>query len=284
MLQAPRPPRAPSPSAQPFDFATIQKVGSKSPDRIGLHSVEGFGKTSFAAQAPSPLFLMARGETGLLTLIKNGQLPETPYVPEFQNWTTFLQALDALRTQEHPYKTLVIDAAGGFERLCHEHVCEVSFRGDWTESGFASYGKGADVSIPEWISMLSILDKIREEKRVGIILLAHTKVKTFKNPEGPDYDRYMVDMNEKTWGVTHKWLDLVLFGNFITEVVKEKGTNRAKGKGGSDRILYTTRSAAYDAKNRHGLPDEIECGNSAAEAWTNFVAAMKAGKEHKEAA
>ena len=43
--------------------------------------------------------------------------------------------------------------------------------------------------------------------------------------------------------------------------------------------MYTERSAAYDAKNRLGLPGEIEMGNSAAEAWAEFMAAIKAGRE-----
>lgn len=284
MLPTPRLSKAPSPVVPQFDPASISSGGSDAPDRVGLHAVEGFGKTSFGAMAPSPIFLMACGETGLLTLIKNGQLPDTPHAPEFHSWQEYLAALNWLLVGDHKHKTAVLDAAGGFERLCHKHVCEVSFRGDWTENGFASYGKGADVAIPEWVAMLALLDKLRNERKMGIVLLAHTKVKTFKNPTGPDFDRYQVDMNEKTWGVTHKWLDLVLFGNFVTETFKEKGQSRAKGKGGSERVLYSTRSAAYDAKNRHGLPEEIDCGGSYIETWENFVAALKAGKVNKEAA
>lgn len=280
----PRSPRPASPAPPLYDLTQIKSSGPKLPNRVILQGVEGWGKTSFGAQAPAPLFLMARGETGLCTLIEAGQLPETPYLPAFEGWTEYLRALDALRTEAHDFKTICLDAAGGFERLCFEHVCEVSFNGDWTERGFASYGKGPDVALPEWISMLTRLDRIREERKCAIVLLAHSKVKTFKNPEGPDYDRYTVDLNEKIWGVTHKWADMVLFANFLTEAVKEKGALRAKAKGGRERVIYTTRSAAYDAKNRHGLPEEIDGGSSAAEAWANFVAALKAGREQKEAA
>lgn len=47
-----------------------------------------------------------------------------------------------------------------------------------------------------------------------IFALCHTKVKPFKNPLGPHYDRFQPDMHEKTWGLSHKWADAVLFGNF----------------------------------------------------------------------
>ena len=60
---------------------------------------------------------------------------------------------------------------------------------------------------------------------------------------------------------------------------------RGKGTGGKFRIMYTERSAAYDAKNRLGLSSEIEMGDSAAEAWAAFMAAIKAGRGiQKEAA
>ena len=84
-------------------------------------------------------------------------------------------------------------------------------------------------------------------------------------------------MHRKTWGLTHKWADLVGFMNFEQFTEEKKGA-RAKGIGGQKRMLYVERHAAYDAKNRHGLPGEIVMGNSASDAWTNFVGALKAGR------
>jgi hypothetical protein len=111
---------------------------------------------------------------------------------------------------------------------------------------------------------------------MGIIALCHTKVKTFKNPEGADYDRYQPDMHEKTWGLTHKWADIVLFANFHTVIEDEK---KRKAAGGQVRIIQTERTAAYDAKNRAGLPQMIQMGQDGAAAWANFVTALKSGRE-----
>jgi hypothetical protein len=47
-------------------------------------------------------------------------------------------------------------------------------------------------------------------------------------------------------------------------------------------MLYTERHASYDAKNRLGLSLEVEMGNSAVEAWANFIQAVKAGKEQAQ--
>jgi AAA domain len=244
--------------------------------------VEGSGKTSFAANAPKPVFLMSKGETGLETLIDSGRLPEVPHFPEIQVWGDLLSAIEWLTGSEHDYRTVVLDTLNGFERLCFEFVCDREYGGDWGKKGFASYQQGADVSTSEWRLLLNALDTLREKKRMAVIGLCHTRVSTFKNPAGADFDRYTPAMHTKLWELTHRWADHVCFVNFYTEVVTDgrpsDAPKKGKGKGGQDRVMYTERHAAYDAKNRAGLPEEVDMGDSGAEAWANFLAAMKSGK------
>ena len=113
---------------------------------------------------------------------------------------------------------------------------------------------------------------------MGILALAHSRIATFKNPEGADYDRFVPDLHAKTWALTHKWAD----SRPIPELrdLRRLRPDRAEGQGQgrSRRKLYTQRTAAFDAKNRHGLPAEIDGGRSAAEAWLNLATAMKAAK------
>lgn len=270
------------------DFsALIQTKGNGLPNRYVLHGREGWGKTSFAAMMPNPLFLQTRGETGLETLINAGQLPEVPHLPEIMSWQELLDVLQWVRESEHSYKTLAIDALNGAERLCHEHVCHRDFSDDWTDKGFMGYMRGFEVSLADWRLFLGLLDSIRIERRMTIMLLCHTKVTTFKNPEGADFDRYQPDMSPKTWSLTHKWADVVMFGNFETivgSVNENKKTGAQKGKGISQtRLLLTENHAAYDAKNRLGLAPEIEMGNSPAEAWKAFKDAVIAGRQNTAA-
>lgn len=265
------------------DLSAITNVGNKLPGRYIIHGTEGWGKTSFAAQTPAPIFIQSHGETGLETLIDAGRLPEVPHFPETHSWEELMDNIEALTADEHPYKTLVIDTLNGAERLCHNHVCHRDFRDVWGDQGFMGYMRGYEVSLSDWRELLSALDRLREKRRMGIVALVHTKVKTFKNPEGPDYDRYSPDLHDKTWSLSHKWADCVLFGNFevaytAVQENKKTGAERGKAVGGNIRMMYTERHASYDAKNRLGLPGEIEMGASAAEAWTNFAAALKSGR------
>lgn len=272
-----------------FTLDSISTKGNRLPNRYILHGLEGWGKTSFAAQFPNPIFLQSKGETGLETLIDANQLPETPHFPECKTWEEMLAALDFLATENHTFKTLVIDTVNGSERLCHEYVCRRDFGDDWTDKGFLSYNKGYEVSLSEIRGFLGKLDDVRAAKRMTVFLLCHTKVKNFKNPDGPDYDRYQPDMHEKTWGLVHKWADVVLFGAFSTTVVGQRGkeevdvSKRGKGTGGQGRVLYTSRRAAWDAKNRLGLGEEIDMGNSPAEAYQNFKAEIVAAHERGKA-
>jgi hypothetical protein len=222
---------------------------------------------------------MTKGETGLVTLIDASRVPTTPHFPELQTWPDLFSAIDVLTRESHDYRTLVIDTLNGAERLCHEYVCQRDFGGKWGRDGFTSYMTGYEIALAGWRGFLDALDQLRSVRRMSILVLAHTKISTFRNPEGADYDRYTVELHHKTWGLTHKWADMVLFTNFVAHVDARKNGTTGKATGGSRRAIYTIRTAAWDAKNRHGLPEEIDAGASAAEAWANLSAAMKTAKQ-----
>ena len=258
-----------------FSMASLATKGRGLPSRLIVHGTEGVGKTTIGAFAPKPVFVMTRGETGLETLMDAGQLPGIPHFPEAQSFQEVMAMLDAVLKDEHDYKTLVIDTMNGVERLCHEMVCEREYNGDWGKKGFTNFMCGFEVSLADIERFLMKLDAIREQRKMSIIGLCHTLVKSFKNPEGPDYDRYQAKMHDKTWNIIKAWADIVLFVNYDVTVDADAGSKKGKGYGGATRIMYTQRRASFDAKNRHGLPEEIEMGNSGREAWANFVNAMK---------
>lgn len=275
---SPRPTASGSPSARKVSLADVTSKGNGLPNRYILHGAEKTGKTSFGCQMPSPIFIQTCGETGLETLINAGQVPETAHFPQCETWDELLSCIDVLTEGEHEHKTLVIDTMNGAERLCHEHVCRIHYGGDWGKEGFTGYMRGAEVALSDWRIFLNKLDTLRSTRKLILMALCHTKVKNFKNPEGADYDRYQPDMNEKTWGLSHKWADAVLFLNFETFVDQTDTKKKGKATSTQQRFLYTVKHAAYDAGNRLGLPDEIDMGSSAEEAMANFRQAIADGR------
>lgn len=247
------------------------------PPRIIVNAVEGWGKTTLAAHTPNPLIVMAAGETGYETLLGSGLVPSVD-AAKVATWSETLALVDELIENASGHKTLVFDAMGGFERQCHEHVCLRDFDGDWGERGFSSFQKGYDLAVADWLHLLSRLDRLRDTHGVMVLMLAHSKVKSFKNPMGADFDRYISDVHEKTWAVTAKWADAVFFGNFYTIVEGGKTGDRpkkGKGIGGVDRVLYTERRDAFDAKNRYGMPEVVDIPNDPTQSWSTLWAAIK---------
>lgn len=284
-----QPTRSPLPSGssstvgRKFSISDITGKGDSLPNRYGLHGREGWGKTSFGAMTPKPIFLQSKGETGLDALIDNKQLPETPHFPELQDWSEVRGAVQTLIDGDHDHKTVILDTLNSAERLCYDFICARDFGGDWGDKGFGGYQRGYEVSLAEWKLFLNQLDELRRQKRMTIFLLVHTKVRTFRNPDGADYDRWVPDMQPLCWSVTHKWLDAVLFGQFEVDVQTTKrdagdATKKGKVKATAERVLYTQPQPAYDAKNRLGLPNEIYMGNTPKEAWANFATALKEGR------
>lgn len=260
-------------------LAEISVTATARPTAAVFYGPPGIGKTSLGAAVAGRVFLIDDQEDGINTLKGNGLVDsDIAVLPAASAWTDVLGMLEALRDGKHDHKAIVVDTLGGMERLCHIHVCDRDFKGDWGEKGFASYQKGFDVSLPEWRLFLNALDALRNKQAMSVILLAHSLVRPFKNPTAEDYDRYIPDVHHKTWNLTHKWADMVIFLNYYVETAKEGGKH--KGRGGQDRVMYTEYTAAFEAKNRHALPAEIEMGDSGKQSWTNLKAELvKARKQ-----
>jgi hypothetical protein len=267
---APRTLRPPAAPAKRLSLADVTTKAKNLPSRVLLHGVPGVGKTSLAAHAPAPVFIMSKLETGIESLRDAKLIPEgVGSFPECKTWQQLLETIDVLEKEEHLFKTAVLDVANGAERLCFEHICARDYADRM--AAFMAYGNGPKSAVSDWRQMLAAFDRLREIKRMTVIFIAHTQVKNFRNPEGPDYDRFIPELSQDIWGVTHGWADMVLFANYNTTVSKDHGNSgKGKAKGGEQRLLYTTRTAAWDAKNRDNLPEIIPMGDSGNEAWNNF--------------
>lgn len=242
------------------------------PPRILLSAVEGFGKTTYGAYAPKPLMVMVGGETGYITLASSGLVSKCKRT-EVETFPQMLALVDDLIANDRGIETLAIDTLGGLERSCHANVCRREFGGDWGEKGFGAFGRGVKLAVTDWVDLLSRLDRLRMARGVCIVMLAHAKTETFKNPVGPDYDRFVPDCDSKTWAATARWCDATLFGGFRAIVKQEqRDTGNALKKGkmldDTERVIHTQNGGAFVAKNRYGMPPEIVLPPDPAQSWT----------------
>ena len=230
-----------------------------------------------AAHIPGVVFLIDKMELGVLTLMENGLIPKVPVLPPVQTWSEALSALEALRVEDHSFRAVAMDAVSGFGLLCREAVCQCQFSGNWTK--YADYSKGDLIHSPvEWRLILAALDRLRLERRMSVMLLGHQRMGNVKGGSKPDYDKNLVDFPKEMWVLTERWADLILFADFEL-TFDDETKKKSKAHGGQTRMLYCENRAEHVAKNRHGLPPEVEMGNSGAEAWNNLSAALKAGRK-----
>lgn len=238
------------PDAPRMSLAGVRNSRRRAPDRILLVGVEGIGKSTFGADSPDPIFIAA--EDGLRHL-------DVPVFPQPQNFGEIRAAIAELRTGEHEYRTVVFDTLDWIEPLIWDHVCAEN---KWDSIEAPGYGKGYVVVTETWREFLADLERLRNERNMEVILLAHAQIKTFSNPAGPDYARYESKLDRRAAALVKEWTDCNLFAvhEEYAEMRKDrKGVEKPTGKATSTglRIIHTERTAAWDAKNRHGLPPEL---------------------------
>ena len=110
---------------------------------------------------------------------------------------------------------------------------------------------------------------------MAIILLGHSVIRTFKNPEGEDFDRYQLRIHEKAGNYLKGWVDVLGYCEHEGGVGK-LGKSDAKPKGYSTgvRMARFERTAAYDAKTRLTLPSSLELRSE--DPWALLAEALAA--------
>lgn len=217
--------------------------------RVVIYGPEGIGKSSLAAQFPDPLFIDTEGSTDNMDVAR----ADKP-----TSWTMLMNHIAFVKANPTICQTLIIDTIDWAETLALQYICA-----QHGKSGIEDFGWGSGYTyLIEEIGRL--LDRLQElvELGINVVLTAHAQVKKFTKPdELGGYDRYELKLsNKKTeTNVSAKvkeWADMVLFLNYKTYIITDEKTKKQKAQGGQ-RVMQTTHSPSWDAKNRHNLPEEL---------------------------
>ncbi|MBF0185598.1 MAG: ATP-binding protein [Magnetococcales bacterium] len=218
------------------------------PPRILLYGVPGVGKSTFAARAPRPVFIITEDGLGLL------QVTSFPLASTYDD---VMGALDCLINEQHDFESVVLDSLDWLEPLIWAKVCQAHRVNSIEELG---YGKGYVAALDYWRSYLDRLNRLRSEKSMVVVQVAHSTIRRFDSPEHEPFDRYDVKLHQKAAALVQEYSDCVLFANYKVFTTKAdvgfgQRVNRAVGNG--ERLLFTQERPAFLAKNRYGLPPEL---------------------------
>lgn len=218
-------------------------TAERKPPRIVLYGQAGIGKTTFAASCPKPVIVCVEDGAGNIAVPKL-------YVSD---WQSTMAVLTALATQEHDYKTVVIDTIDRLEAHIHAEVVS-SHKSKISSIEEIGYGKGYVLALQYWEKLLKVLD-VLHSKGIMTLLLAHSIVKAHNPPDGEPFDRYRLSLHDKAALRICEWADTVIFAKY--DITTTKDGQKSKGIAG-ERMLYTEERPAHWGKNRCGLPYELD--------------------------
>lgn len=108
-----------------------------------------------------------------------------------------------------------------------------------------------------------------------ILMIAHSKVERFEDPESSPYDRYSPRLHKHAAALVSEWADAVLFATRkIRTQSEDAGFNRKRtiahaiGKDGGDRVLRCVGGPSCVAKNRYGIIEELPLS------WPAFITTL----------
>lgn len=242
------------------------------PPRIVIYGTEGIGKSTFAANAPNPIFVQTENGANQIDVDK---------FPLAMTFEDVIRYLTTLLHEKHDYQTVVIDSLDWMERLLFDALCR-EYDVTSIEKVDGGYAKGYTHALTRWRQVLGILDKLWADRGMTVICIAHAKIERFEDPESTAYDRYTPRLHKHACGLVCEWSDATLFASRKMRVKTEDGGFRRRGlaspigKDGGDRVIRCIGGPACVAKNRYGLPEEI------ALSWQAFVDAYMAANATKK--
>ena len=209
-----------------------------------IYGTEGVGKSTLASKFPEPLFLDVEGGTSQLDIRR---------VEVNGTWDELLSIVTEVFRNPDICRTLIIDTADAAETLCIQHILQKYNQKSIESFG---YGKGYTYIGEEWGRLMTALDGCID-KGINVTLIAHAKQRKIELPEQTGaFDHWEMKLSKQVAPILKEWADLLLFCNYKTFVITTE-SNSKKAQGGK-RVMYTSHNPVYDAKNRYGLPDEMD--------------------------
>lgn len=212
--------------------------------RVVLYGVEGIGKTTLASRTPNPLVIDTENGSANVDVRR---------VDGIGSWEELTGVLKEIAASPGVCKTCVLDTIDRAEQLAVEHVLQ---KYGVTSIESFGYGKGYTYIAEEIAKLLKLCDAVAAGG-IHMVVTAHARTRKIEQPdEMGAYDHWELKLSRQSAPLVKEWCDDLLFCNYRTVVVTaENGVRKAQG---AKRVIYTAHAAAYDAKNRAGLPETLD--------------------------
>lgn len=217
--------------------------------RVLVYGQEGVGKTTLVGGLPSVLVLDT--ESGADNV--GCDHAAVGCVEDLR--AAFRELLAERKAGTCAYKVVALDTADRVWAMCAEEVCRAN---NLKSIEDMPYGKGMKMATEQFVRLVTGGMDALANAGLHVVVCAHSKVERISPPDNAEYSQYQVKVSapgkqaEEAAAALKQWADAVLFCHFRTSV------NAVTGKALSEeRVVATTHSAQWEAKNRFGLKDEL---------------------------
>ncbi len=167
--------------------------------------------------------------------------------------------IEILGTEEHDFKTLVIDSITQLNTLIEKEILESDPKAKSLNSALGGYGAAYSAvsevhrKFREWCGMLS------NDKKMNIVFIGHTDTEVIDQPDSDSYSRYTIRMHKKS--VSHYSDNVDVIAYIKLKTFTTGATDKKKAISDGTRIITAYPIANHISKNRLGIESDIVVKN-----------------------
>lgn len=234
-----------------MDFAETNGIQTGSGLKVVIYGQEGVGKSTLASHFPGAVFIDCEGSTSRMDVRR---------LPKPTSWQMLTDEFEYILSNAATkgYQTVIVDTFDWAERLALEALCT-----EHKVSGIEgmNYGKGWEYEKEMIGRFLDRSDRLIAAG-INIVLLCHAITRKTTLPEEmEEFDHWELKLGNKTTNkiapLLKEWSDMTLFLAFRTNITATDDKGKKHKATSCERVMYTTKTAWWDAKNRFGMPDKL---------------------------
>ena len=229
-----------------IDLTKLEKPAGQRPIIVTLFGEGGMGKTTLASMFPSPVFI--RTEDGTASLQGADHVSLMPLAHSVQD---VFDQIEALATQDHEFRTLVIDSVTQLATMIEHEIVAGDPKAKSIAQAGGGYGAGYSAAaerhrqIREWAGSLAY------DKGMNIVFIAHADTEVLDLPDYDPFARYCIRMHRKSVPHYTDNVDAVCLIRLKTHVVGDEDKRRAISSGEREIICHPQASSV--TKNRFAI-------------------------------
>jgi len=234
-----------------IDLKTLSKPSGQRPIICTLFGEGGMGKTTLAAMFKSPVFI--RTEDGTASLAGNDNVSLFPLATSTQD---VLDAIEALATQKHDHKTLVIDSITQLGTMIEAEIVAADPKAKSINQAGGGYGAGYSAAAEKHRQIRDWAGSLAYEKGMNVIFIGHADTEMLDLPDLDAFARDTVRMHKRSLPNYTDNVDLVGLIRLKTFVRGGDGDKKRAISTGEREIICHPQASSV-TKNRFNISEPL---------------------------